>query len=565
MTRFFAGVSVSVLVLAASTSLTWAQPVWESAAGLDQRGGRVATLTFGAPGSDVPLMAATCRSDMPGQVHVVLNLPLAADTPPGAASASIAVGRRVETRPALIERSGGGKDSPVVSLMLGRDDPLWQMLMAGISSRLSADGNTWVEMHLRGSRAAITQFMRGCDTIATTAPEASLDLTQPMVPLAGPLFVVGDAPAEATSAFSGAPLEPFAPGTELMATGSANTLDGEEWIEIRPGRGSGPAAWVRRSALVPVSGGATQYQNLNLAQNLLLRGSPNAQATPVAAVPPRATGIIDQGEREGGWVLVRFGNVTGWAPHDELLPMFPVTTVEIPPDTEIPLALELEAETAGEGAPPAEGDEAVLEAPDPAFDDEAAVTGDEAQGAGEGTDVAAADTEEAAAGAEAVPDGETAVEAPAYEAAHRDWTVTCDPCNAGEEPVCSLRAGVPPDSLSIVPDEARPQRVGDIRIGMDLPPDPRGTLTVTVDGAQVVAIPPASVTYMAMTGEFLVQQPHVDAMLTAMIGGNAVSVAFTDDAGAVHSFSVPLAGFSAGVTDLLATAPQYPRDAACPM
>lgn len=550
MMRSFTGVSTLAILLVAAAASARAQATWQSTAAVDADGERSASLAFGVPETDAQLLIASCRPDMPGQVQVWLNLPLSPDAPAGAASVSFAVNRQVEARPALVEAGGGEeKDGPRISLVLGHDDPLWQLLMAGTSSRLSADGSTWVDMHLTGSRAAISQFLRGCETLAVATPAPSDPADQPsaLVALPGPLYEVGAEPAEATSAFSGAALPSFEPGTELMGTGSSNMLGGEEWIEVRPGRGSGPAAWVLRSALTPISGGAPQYENLNQAANLMLRGAPNADASPVGAVPPRAI-VVDQGQREGPWVLVRFGDIVGWASHDYLLPMVPATSGDVPAETEIPL----DEQGGVAGGEPTDADAT----PDDGVDVDAGSDVD-----ADGTVDADVDVD---AGREAAG-GEEIADLQSYRVTRVGWEVACDPCASAEDTVCSLSSGELPNTFAVVADDIRPQRVGDLRIGMDLPPDPQGTLTVTVDGAQVVAIPPADITYMAMTGEFLLQPPYIDPVLTSMIGGSTVAVAFVGADGGVHSFSLPLAGFSAGITDLLATSPQYPRDSACRM
>jgi hypothetical protein len=508
MIRMLTGATALALTLAFAAGSAIAQERWQSYVFNDENGMPAASLAFGIPETDALLLGATCRADMPGQIEMTLNLPLAAQAADGPTTVSFSAGSRVEARPAVVEGIGAGgeegKAGPVIKLTLDRHDVLWEILAAASSSRISASGGATVGMHLSGSRAAIAQFLRGCDTIAAGGPVEAADWEPPalgeMSALSGPLFVVGDAPAEATSSFSGGgALPPFPPGTELMWTGSANFSEGVEWLEVQPGRGSGPAAWVQRSALTPISGGATEYQNLNYAANLVLRESPSASAAQVGTVPPRATGIVDQGQLEGNWVMVRYGDVTGWASHDYLLPMFPV------PDSE----------EVGNG--------------------------------------------------EAVTGGEGDADLPTYEVSHEGWQVTCNPCASYEEPVCSLTAGGLPNSVTVVADDASPDRIGDIRIGMDLAPDPQGTLAIVVDGEQAVAIPPADNVYMAMTGEFLLVHPNIDTVLTEMAAGETVAIAFTDTSGQVLSFSLPLAGFSDGVTDLLATSPQYPRDSACRM
>ncbi len=267
-----------------------------------------------------------------------------------------------------------------------------------------------------------------------------------------------------------------------MASGLSTSRNGVEWMEVATERGAGSFAWVQRAQLTPSSGGAAEYRNLNQAANLLLRASPAGNAAVVGSVPPNVIGILDQGQRQGSWVLVRYGATTGWASHDYLLPILPATA-------------------ASNGSP----------APAP------------------------------------------------YRAAHGDWQVTCDPCASYEDPVCSAWSG----SLTIVADDLDPARIADLRVGMDLPGEPAGMLTVTVDGQGVASIPPTDLVYMGMTGEFLLEQPYVDSILTAMAQGRVAEVTFTPGSGQTQSFTLPLADFPAAVSDLLAHSPATPRDAAC--
>lgn len=329
---FAAGLAALV---AASAGPAWAQAdlVWRAYDNVDG-GARLGTLIFGVPETDDIVLAATCRAQPSRQVDVVLYINPGANVPGQQIQVTVGTnGMALSTRPGRMIDSGFG---PAGNLTLSRDDALWGRLRADTEALFALDGRSFFTVSLRGSSAAITNFFRTCDAIwgiaapattptqpaGTTPAGAGQNQPSPGQALPGALFLVGSTPLRAFSNFvGGVELAPFPAGTELMSLNATGTSSGVEWLQVVSRRGAGTTAFVQRSLLVPTSGGATEYLNLNTAANLVIRTSPNTGASVAGVIPPQSRGIFDQGQRSGNFVRVRFGTITGWASHDYLAPI----------------------------------------------------------------------------------------------------------------------------------------------------------------------------------------------------------------------------------------------------
>lgn len=317
------------LALAALTGPATAQDEqWQTFSFSDENGDPVAGLVFGIPETDAALLAAYCHSATPGMIDVSLYMGTGKEKPGADATITFAIPGNTQTRSAFVDGSFESETGPFFSMPLGRDDTLWEALMAGSTSTVSANGGPAVAMHLSGSRAAISAFLGSCDEIA-------------------------------------------------------------------------------------------------------------------------ASGAPDEGMNEGH--AERFGA----------------------------------------------------------------------------------------------------------------WLSSCDPCASYEDPMCTVAGGELPQTLTLVADDARPNRIGDIRVGMDVPGETTGTLIVSVDGVETTRLGPDTVVYMEMTGEFLIEAPHVKKIMGAMSRGQTVAISFASTSGETQSFSVPLDGFADATADLLAVSPSFPRDAEC--
>jgi hypothetical protein len=297
-------------------------------------GAREGTLILGVPETDDTVLAATCRAQPSRQVDLTLYINPGVNV----AGQQIQVTFGTNALPTTT-RAGRMIDSgfgPAGNVLLSRDDVIWGRFRADTEAFFSLDGRNFFTASLRGSNAAITRFFQTCDAVWGIAAPATAP-TQPggTAPagvgqntpsagqaLPGPLFLVGSAPLRAFSNFvGGVELAPFPPGVELMSLNASGNSNGVEWLQVVSQRGAGTTAFVQRSLLVPTSGGATEYQNLNTAANLVIRTSPNGSAAVAGTIPPQARGIFDQGQRSGNFVRIRYGNITGWASHDYLAPI----------------------------------------------------------------------------------------------------------------------------------------------------------------------------------------------------------------------------------------------------
>lgn len=327
-----AGLAALVSV-AAAPAFAQANLAWQAFDNVDG-GVRLGTLVLGVPETDDTVLVAMCRAQPSRQVEMQLYINPGANLPGQQIQITFGTNNlATTTRPGRMIDSGFG---PAGTLMLGRDDVIWGRFRADSEAFFSLDGRNFFTAPLRGSNAAITRFFQICDSIwgiaapattptqpAGTAP-AGVGQNTPSAgqALTGPLFLVGSAPLRAFSNFvGGVELAPFPPGTELMSLNATGSSNGVEWVQVVSRRGAGTTAFVQRSLLVPTSGGATEYQNLNSAANLVIRSSPNAGASAAGTIPPLARGIFDQGQRSGNFVRIRYGNITGWAAHDYLLPI----------------------------------------------------------------------------------------------------------------------------------------------------------------------------------------------------------------------------------------------------
>lgn len=332
MIRPLIGASLAALASLIGTARAQDE-AWQTFTFTDENGDPVAGLIFGIPETDAALLAAYCHPATPGAIDVALYMGTGTEKPGDDATITFAIPGNVQARTAFVDGSFESETGPFFSMPLDRSDALWEALMSGSTSTVSANAGPAIAMHLRGSRAAIGSFLESCDALAS-------------------------APSH-------------------------------------------------------------------------------------------------QGESDEGM-------------------------------------------------------------------------GPEGYGAGFGA-----------------------------------WTASCSPCASYEDPMCTIFAGQMPQTIALVADDANPNRIGDIRIGMDLPGDMTGTLTVTVDGVPAATIPPDAVVYMGMTGEFLIQAPYLKRLLGAMSQGATVEVSFTSTSGETQSFGVPLDGFTEATAGLLANSPSFPRDAEC--
>lgn len=358
MIGWFSRLSLLVLAMLAGTATAHAQQIWQATEYTDDAGNRVGAIVFGTPETDDQWLIGTCSAATPAQVALDLYID------PGffAEGQQGLVYFRASSLPETSRMATfafNGMVGVYPRLVLPAADPIWQTFIRALSIEIGVEGTDWLTISLRGSANAFARFGQICDSIPGTAPPGAGG-NAPAVPAAGPtpapagaqaligpLFTVQGAPVRAFAGPNGAEIAPVQAGTELMATNRTSSREGFEIIEVMTQRGLGNIFWVPRQALTPISGGASEYQNLNQVANLVIRAEPRGNAGSVGAIPPNARGIFDQGQRSGSYVLIRYGNTTGWASHDYLLPLLPqgATAVAPPPG-------QLTPAQPGAGAPP---------------------------------------------------------------------------------------------------------------------------------------------------------------------------------------------------------------------
>jgi invasion protein IalB len=345
----------------------WGQePEWLAYDLADPAGRTVAQLQFGVAATQALTFAATCSEGQPDTAatfHVDTGVIPAGDP----VTVVIEVSGRRETRPGAVVEDAFGTHAVA---RLTRDDPVWERLAAGLVASIGVEGAQPTGIHLRGSRVAITRFLASCANLAAMpappAPVASLPPptpetedssaepaaandaaraeaadgagagtadAEPALPLPPaeapaapqppwPLYVTGAEPVPAFSAMRfGIALDPLPPGTTVRRTGASGVRDSHEWVEVQTVDARARTVWVRRDQLEPSAAGAATYANPDPAAALLMRAEPSPQAPVVGSIPARAVGIADQGQRQGDWVLVSFGGITGWVSHLFLQPV----------------------------------------------------------------------------------------------------------------------------------------------------------------------------------------------------------------------------------------------------
>ncbi|MGF1623632.1 MAG: hypothetical protein ACFCVH_02005 [Alphaproteobacteria bacterium] len=355
----------------------------------DTAGQTNAQLQFGVAETEALVVSAACAPGAP-QIAVALYIDTASIAAGDPATIRVAVGGRSESRPGAVVEDVFGTHAVTT---LAPDDPLWERLAAGLAATLVVEGGAETAIHLRGSRAAITRFLASCavlraspppqpvpDTAAAPAPDAepaaaetapdaepTTDTAEPpaapeaettdtaegadttgadaaavpLVPAAPPaqppappypLYVTGEEPVPAFSAMRfGIVLDPLPPGSTVRRTGSTGVREGHEWLEVQTVGPRVRTVWVRRDQLEPSAAGAAGYQNPSPAATLLIREAPQPDAAVVGAIPARAIGILDLGQRQGDWVMVSFEGAIGWVSHLYLLPVGPALPSAEPP------------------------------------------------------------------------------------------------------------------------------------------------------------------------------------------------------------------------------------------
>ena len=160
-------------------------------------------------------------------------------------------------------------------------------------------------------------------SITSEAARTAIENTPGALP--GALFTAGAAPVPAYSSFRyGIILTPIAPGTEVMSMNRTGHSEGKDWVEVATERGAGRIVWVIRSMLTATGGGASEISEHQPGGKPAAAGRAQpGRGLVVGTVPALATGIRDQGMREGDWVQVAFRGTVGWAAHDFLLPILP--------------------------------------------------------------------------------------------------------------------------------------------------------------------------------------------------------------------------------------------------
>lgn len=155
--------------------------------------------------------------------------------------------------------------------------------------------------------------------------------------------------------------------------------------------------------------------------------------------------------------------------------------------------------------------------------------------------------------------GQTPV-AEAYEAQFGDWTVSCDPCASYEDSVCLLWTNPDIGEIWIFPiDEQDPKSP----LAMSYFPErnlaigTEGTLTVSVDGSELLAISPPDVAYLEMYGDLFVEAAVATPLLPHLSAGATLTLEYVDaDGGAPETFD--LEGFGSALADLQQHLP-FPR------
>ncbi|MCW5696582.1 MAG: hypothetical protein KIS96_07585 [Bauldia sp.] len=310
-------------VLLAAGGAALAQEEWFVSEHSDPAaGGRVGVIAYGVPQSDDIAIAGRCFAAAGGLVELTLYVDASGFAPGVEAPVTFrAPGNAALTRTAVVVDSEMFGPHPV--LTIPRSDGLMGLLAAARSVDVAVFNNPGRTIALGGSAAAIGRFNAICDSIdAEGAVAPAAPGPAPGLPLAGPLFLAPQQPMPVYANFDGGGrLEAFPPGTELMGLNVTASFNGEELLQVATLRGAGVTGWVPRAMLIPTSGGASEYQNLNQAANLVLRSGPSSTAPSVGAIPPLARGIFDLGQRSGSYVYVRYGDLTGWASHDYLAPI----------------------------------------------------------------------------------------------------------------------------------------------------------------------------------------------------------------------------------------------------
>ncbi len=291
-------------------------------------GGSVSSLTA-SPRRTISTLYAICTDDRPD----VAELNLFIDPGPNAIGQEVTVTFTTSrlaptTRTATVVDSG--LVGPYPQVLLWTTDSLWQNFAHDTSMSFAVQGRQYVTVSLAGSSGPVAQWLQICSSLAggqgnAVTPTTPVNTPAAGGPLVGPLYVVGASPVRAFANSNGTgEMAPVAPGTELMSLNASSYALGMELIEVATFRGQGITAWVPKAQLIPSSGGASEYQNLNQVANLVIRSQPSANASVVGSVPPNARGIYDQGQLTNGYVLVSYNGVVGWASHDYLLPILPV-------------------------------------------------------------------------------------------------------------------------------------------------------------------------------------------------------------------------------------------------
>jgi invasion protein IalB len=377
-------------------------------------------------------------------------------------------------------------------------------------------------MHLDGSRVALSQFLASCDRV--WAGELGPGPLGPPAggapaPLAadGPLFRTGARSIPAYSSYRwGVVLDPLPPGTTLTATGRTGVVDGDAWLEVSSDGVPPRTVWVLRADLAAEPGETGAYLNPEESASLLMHAEPKPDAPVVGVIPPRGTGILDMGQRQGDWVLVRFGSGEGWVAHARLRPL-----LDPPPMVAAP------------GQPPAQA--AAPAPPEPYAQDHGAwhVDCDPCRAPAEGATCRIA-TESVAT-------------------VRSRGTLTLD---APEVPVPGT-----------VVDERRPPLgpAGRYRTGFAMPgPNDGGSLSLAIDGADPIRPP---VWALDPSGEAAVILPStIEPLLDALRSGRLVTVTVADGTRS-WADSFDLAGFAAAYADMTGRLPfpvLYFDAAACP-
>lgn len=328
MRRLAAHIVAAATALLIGATAAQAQAIWTANQYTDENGTRIGVLGYGVPETDDSTLYVICTANRPD----VAELNLFIDPGPNPVGREVTVTFTTSrlaptTRTATIVDSG--LVGPYPQVLLWTTDPLWDNFAHDTSMSFAVQGRPYATVSLAGSSGPVAQWLQICNSFAGGPGNAAAPVNTPAAgsPLIGPLYVVGQAPARAFANANGTgEMTPFAPGTELMSLNSTSVALGMELVQVAAFRGQGITAWVPRGQLVPTTGGASEYQNLNQVANLVIRAQPSANGAVLGSIPPGARGIYDQGQISGGWVRVSYNGITGWASHDYLLPILPFET-----------------------------------------------------------------------------------------------------------------------------------------------------------------------------------------------------------------------------------------------